>query len=135
MRFDTFISERYFSLNLFKLEDFILIICNNELCVQELDSADRANLLNDAFNLADSEIITYDIPLKLSNYLTYEDNVVPWAVAQTEFLSLRNKLQETLAYNSSAVRNCKLVLYFPSCLFVCLMLQKIVRCKINIHLK
>lgn len=42
---------------------------------------DRANLINDAFALADSTLIEYDIPLKMLEYVPMEHHLIPVTVA------------------------------------------------------
>ena len=47
---------------------------------QTLVTADRASLLNDAFSLADSGELNYEIALDMIGYLKREVEYVPWAV-------------------------------------------------------
>ncbi|XP_066993050.2 glutamyl aminopeptidase isoform X2 [Anabrus simplex] len=63
-----------------------------------LDPSDRANLLEDAFSIADAELVNYDVALEMTKYLTKEDQYVPWSVASTMFRKLRSLLIGTSAY-------------------------------------
>lgn len=57
--------------------------------------ADRASLLNDAFALADSTQIPYNMPLDMTRYLAKEDQYVPWSVAASKMVSLKHTLMFT----------------------------------------
>lgn len=46
----------------------------------------RAQLIDDSFNLARAGMLPYSVPLNLSTYLTKEDDEIPWYAA-TECLS------------------------------------------------
>ncbi len=45
---------------------------------QEFNPVDRANLLDDAFNLAHASHIDYSIALNLAKYLPKEIHYIPW---------------------------------------------------------
>lgn len=63
---------------------------------------DRACLLNDAFSLADSTKLSYDLALDMTKYLDKEDQYVPWNVAASKLTSLKRTLMFTdtfVAYN------------------------------------
>lgn len=59
---------------------------------QALSVSDRGHLLNDAFSLAEATLLSYDIALTLTNYLKNETEYVPWSVASTNLLNLKNRL-------------------------------------------
>ncbi|KAI8123273.1 Glutamyl aminopeptidase [Lucilia cuprina] len=59
---------------------------------------DRACLLNDAFALADSTQLPYNMPLDMTKYLSKEDQYVPWSVAASKLTSLKRKLMFTDAF-------------------------------------
>ncbi|XP_058986730.1 glutamyl aminopeptidase-like [Musca domestica] len=66
---------------------------------------DRACLLNDAFSLADSTQLAYDMALDMTKYLGKEDQYVPWSVAASKLTSLKRTLMYTdvfVHYNSYA---------------------------------
>ncbi|KAG8184338.1 hypothetical protein JTE90_005356 [Oedothorax gibbosus] len=46
----------------------------------DLSVSDRYNLLHDSFLLAESDRLTYDIPLRLSRYLERETRALPWTM-------------------------------------------------------
>ncbi|XP_037899330.1 glutamyl aminopeptidase-like, partial [Glossina fuscipes] len=56
---------------------------------------DRACLLNDAFSLADSTQLKYDLALDMTKYLIEETDFVPWSVAAGKLTSLRRVLMFT----------------------------------------
>ncbi|KAJ8889370.1 hypothetical protein PR048_008869 [Dryococelus australis] len=53
----------------------------------------RAQLLDDAFNLARAGVIGYPVALKLSRYLSREVDYIPWLSALTAFNFLDRRLQ------------------------------------------
>ncbi|XP_026481876.1 glutamyl aminopeptidase-like [Ctenocephalides felis] len=55
-------------------------------------ASDRAHLLNDAFSLAEATLLPYSTALEMTTYLANEMHYVPWAVASTEFYSLKKLL-------------------------------------------
>lgn len=71
------------------------------MCVkffQIFSVGDRANLLNDAFSLADSTQLPYDLALDMTKYLSKEDQYVPWSVAASKLTSLKRTLMFTPAF-------------------------------------
>lgn len=67
--------------------------------VAALDSADRANLLDDAFSLADAGLLRYNIALDGTQYLRQETDYIPWHVAAGKLKRLLRMLQGTLVYS------------------------------------
>ncbi|KAH8312017.1 hypothetical protein KR044_009049 [Drosophila immigrans] len=63
-------------------------------------AGDRASLLNDAFALADSTQLPYDVAFEMTKYLAKEEDYVPWSVAASKLTSLKR----TLYYTSSFVK-------------------------------
>ncbi|KAH8359852.1 hypothetical protein KR093_009103 [Drosophila rubida] len=63
-------------------------------------AGDRASLLNDAFALADSTQLPYDVAFDMTKYLAKEADYVPWSVAASKLTSLKR----TLYYTSSFVK-------------------------------
>lgn len=59
---------------------------------------DRASLLNDAFALADSTQLPYEIAFDMTKYLAKEEDYVPWSVAATKLTSLKRTLYYTSSY-------------------------------------
>ena len=75
--------------------EFIKILeTNRELFSQ----ADRAHLLNDAFSLAESGHLEYDIPMAMVAYLKKEEGLVPWETAYKSLEKIRRLLQGTKVY-------------------------------------
>ncbi|KAL1465056.1 hypothetical protein WDU94_004651 [Cyamophila willieti] len=60
-----------------------------------LDPRDRSNLLDDAFNLAESEHIGYNTTFSLMKYLSKEDHFVPWTDVYNKLARLEDKLYGT----------------------------------------
>ncbi|XP_070544137.1 glutamyl aminopeptidase-like [Ptychodera flava] len=61
-------------------------------------AANRAGLLNDAFNLARAGYVNYSIALDLSKYLANEDAYVPWTTTASLFSDLDTFLYHRPAY-------------------------------------
>lgn len=61
---------------------------------------DRASLLNDAFSLADSTQLSYDIALDMTKYLENEEDYVPWSVAASKLTSLKRTLMFTETFSN-----------------------------------
>lgn len=60
-------------------------------------------MINDAFSLAEATLLSYDIALDLTSYLTNETEYVPWSVASTNLLSLKNQLYHTPQFSKFSV--------------------------------
>lgn len=80
------------------LKTFLLMWCNNNFFFKALDAADRTNILDDAFALAESGYLDYSIALSLTNFLKYEDHFVVWAHASANLLNIDTKLRNTSIY-------------------------------------
>ena len=65
---------------------------------QILHTADRANLIDDAFNLARARIIGYDITLDLTTYLHKETEYLPWDSAAGGFSYISSMLKFNSIY-------------------------------------
>lgn len=63
-----------------------------ELKQGRLDSVDRANLIFDAYQLADKSRLSYEIFFSLLDSLPKEKNYLPWSVSVTAINSLFSKL-------------------------------------------
>lgn len=56
----------------------------------EIPVASRSQLIDDAFELAQMEILNYSIPLTLTKYLTWrESNYIPWTTALNSLEEIR----------------------------------------------
>uniref|UniRef100_A0A914WIM0 glutamyl aminopeptidase n=1 Tax=Plectus sambesii TaxID=2011161 RepID=A0A914WIM0_9BILA len=58
----------------------------------------RSQLLDDAFTLAESGRINYNVPLKMSHYLTEENDYAPWATALAHFERIELLLRTKASY-------------------------------------
>ena len=63
-----------------------------------LPSTDRASLLNDAFSLAKSGHISYDIPFSMTKYMSKEKNLVPWETVFDTLIEIKELLRYTETY-------------------------------------
>ncbi len=66
---------------------------------QVLSTTDRANLINDAFSLAESGHIPYSIPMSMTKYLRKEQSLVPWESAYEKLNTLGRLLLDTPSYS------------------------------------
>lgn len=62
---------------------------------QELTPADRSNLLYDAFQLAWSGRLSYDVLFNMTQYLIHEMHLIPWSTAHGSLLALSHLLENT----------------------------------------
>lgn len=83
---------------------------NWELLIKELTTnhesihvANRAQLLDDGFNLARSGMLGYETALGITKYLTKETNFVPWRSARSGFGYINAMLSRTPAYGEYKV--------------------------------
>lgn len=58
----------------------------------------RAQLIDDTFNLALADQIDYTLVLKLSKYLKKENDVIPWYSAKNGFDYLLNRMRRSSHY-------------------------------------
>ncbi|XP_064458599.1 putative aminopeptidase-2 [Ornithodoros turicata] len=62
---------------------------------EELTPADRSNLLYDAFQLAWSGRLSYDVLFNMTQYLIHEMHLIPWSTAHGSLLALSHLLENT----------------------------------------
>ena len=60
---------------------------------ETFEPEDRANLLNDAFALAEAGLLSYEIPLRMSTYLRKETHLVPWEAVYYKFERIAHWLE------------------------------------------
>lgn len=82
--------------------------------------ADRSNLLNDAFSLAEATQLSYDIALDLTQYLEKETEYVPWSVAVSKLSVIRRLLYYTKHYPKFLVSKDLNILNSLYCYFIVL---------------
>ena len=75
--------------------EFIKMLDTNK---ELFSQADRAHLLNDAFSLAESGHLEYDIPMAMVAYLKKEEGLIPWETAYKSLEKIRRLLQGTKVY-------------------------------------
>ncbi|XP_046672950.1 glutamyl aminopeptidase-like isoform X2 [Homalodisca vitripennis] len=73
-------------------------VLNND--IKAMDAADRANLMDDVFNLAESGHLDYSVALSLTTFLHHEDHMVVWTIAANNLLSIDTHLRLTPAYSN-----------------------------------
>lgn len=59
----------------------------------EINVLNRAQLVDDSFNLARADKLHYSVPLKLSSYLKKEDDVLPWYSAINGYSYLLERMR------------------------------------------
>ena len=55
----------------------------------------RVQLINDAFELAENGLVSYDIPFELAQYISNEKHYLPWASLLNSLDFLRGILRNT----------------------------------------
>lgn len=74
-----------------------------------IDALNRAQLVDDAFNLARADKLQYAVPLRLWQYLAAEDDVTPWYSAIGGYAYLLERMRrngtEHARLNVSAPRD------------------------------
>nr|CAD7599193.1 unnamed protein product [Timema genevievae] len=65
----------------------------------------RAQLLDDAFNLARAEILDYTTALEITNYLSRETDYIPWYSALSSLSYLNNRLRGASEYDYYVFKN------------------------------
>ena len=78
---------------------------------QILNTVDRANLIDDAFNLARARITTYNIALDMTSYLHKELEYLPWDSATSGFGYISSMLEQSSSYGLLNVSNYQNVYY------------------------
>ncbi|EEZ99313.2 aminopeptidase-like protein [Tribolium castaneum] len=79
----------YFRVN-YDIHNWNLLIRQLFLNPSEIPVASRSQLIDDAFELAQMEILNYSIPLRLTKYLTWkESNYIPWTTALNSLEEIR----------------------------------------------
>lgn len=63
--------------------------------VNVLSISDRTNLIDDAFSLAEAQIISYTVPMELTKYLKKEREYVPWSSASSKLSKIHTTLSST----------------------------------------
>lgn len=66
----------------------------------QLSGADRSQLLDDVFALAEARAVPYSIALDLTTYLLVENELTPWQSAGNVFAGLEDRLQYSLVYDN-----------------------------------
>ena len=71
----------------------------------KINVINRAQLINDALNLATVGLLKYDLALTVTSYLNKETEYFPWYAALTGLEYVDNMLQETASYGNFKVSN------------------------------
>ena len=66
--------------------------------MEKFNQADRSSLLNDAFSLAESGHLGYDIPILMTTYLKKEEGLIPWETVYKSLEKIRGLLEGTKVY-------------------------------------
>lgn len=70
---------------------------------REISVINRAQLIDDAFNLARAGLLDYSVTFNLTRYLQYEVEYIPWKSAAIGFKFLDSMLCRTKIYGSFQV--------------------------------
>lgn len=73
------------------------------ILLQTIPISARSQLLDDAFTLAESGRIDYNVPLKMAHYLTEENDYAPWATAMGHFERIQQLLRTKASYGDLQV--------------------------------
>lgn len=76
---------------------------NQRNYLKALNTADRSNLIHDAFSLAEASYLPYNTALSMTKYLVNEHHYVPWTVATSNLLILREHLYYRTAHHDFEV--------------------------------
>lgn len=71
---------------------------------REISVINRAQLIDDAFNLARAGFLDYSVAFNLTRYLQYEVEYIPWKSASTGLKFLDAMLCRTKIYGAFQVR-------------------------------
>jgi hypothetical protein len=71
---------------------------------QILSVSDRAGLIDNAFNLARSSLVSYDVPLRLASYLDREEHYTPWRSFDISIGFIKKMLISSVHYGQWQVR-------------------------------
>ena len=69
---------------------FIMILL---VAPETFEPEDKANLLNDAFSLAEAGLLSYEVPLNMSTYLRNETHLVPWETVYVKLEKMAHLLK------------------------------------------
>uniref|UniRef100_T1J0H5 Aminopeptidase N n=1 Tax=Strigamia maritima TaxID=126957 RepID=T1J0H5_STRMM len=85
----------------YEKENWKLIIAQlNTVEFNKIHVINRAQLIDDSFNLARAGQLDYEIVLELTNYLVRENEYVPWAAAARSFGYIHTMLKSTEAFGA-----------------------------------
>lgn len=95
-------------------DDTNLGLINNQLTENHLaiPPDNRAQILDDYFNLARANLTSYDNPLDLTQYLVKERDYAPWKAASVSMDFIDVMLFGLTSYNEWKVICCKIHLIF-----------------------
>jgi aminopeptidase N len=86
-----FIFEGYYRVN-YDYASWEIIIYGLYSNHTHIHPLNRAQLLDDALNLARAGKLNYALALKLTQYLAYDEDYIPWAAALSAFSFLDRRL-------------------------------------------
>jgi aminopeptidase N len=94
----------YYRVN-YDIDNWKLIIehLNNPRRYHEIAQSNRAQLIDDAMNLARAEILEYTTALEVTKYLSHERDYVPWKTAINNLLYIDSMLILTPDYDKMKV--------------------------------
>lgn len=78
-------------------------LSKNETTLNKVHKLNRAQLLDDAWNLAEAGLLKYEIAYKLTGYLELETDYFPWYAGIRNLLILHKRLLHTQHYEDFKV--------------------------------
>ena len=77
---------------------------NDPLKYSDISPANRAQLINDAMNLARADILDYTVALDVTKYLRHETEYVPWKTAISDLFYIDSMLIHSSDYHLMKVQ-------------------------------
>lgn len=87
----------YYRVN-YDAENWKRISAALESNLDSIHRVNRAQILNDAFNLAKVGLLSYEDALMQTHYLSKEKDIIPWSAALSEFSFIEGMLEQEQAY-------------------------------------
>ncbi|KAJ8035810.1 Aminopeptidase N [Holothuria leucospilota] len=89
----------YYRVN-YDLENWERLMTQLEADLNAIPAENRAALIDDAFDLARSGALTYDIPLGITKYLKNELEYIPWEATLVAIAYIRNMFSRNAGYGN-----------------------------------
>jgi aminopeptidase N len=87
VEFDVYFHAGFYRVN-YDVDNWMALIKQLREAPAEIHVLNRAQLIDDAFNLAGAGQLDYSVPLRLAEYLQNENNTLPWRSAMESFSNI-----------------------------------------------